>query len=237
MSKIDQQQLNILYCERKKPVVVKDELETTSRHTLQEYEGSSWREIGGAFKSKLLKIYDDYWFTIIQLGKNVAKRNFAVQHNGNCIEPISQFGRTLAVCWVRNDSFIKATQHCTAVTVYDSVRKAVRNIEVRCLILLRNTFKNSSLLKMFWSFKLHWNRYNVLICFVLIQLKLRQIRGPHHIIVRDCSLYCFRQTLYEKCSEFFWSAFSPIWTEYGEILRNSPYSVEMRENADQKNSE
>ena len=36
--------------------------------------------------------------------------------------------------------------------------------------------------------------------------------------------------LREKCrySEFFWSIFSHIWTEYGD----SPYSVEMRENTD-----
>ena len=43
----------------------------------------------------------------------------------------------------------------------------------------------------------------------------------------------------EKCpySEFFWSVFSRIRIEYGEILRISPYSVWMRENTDQKNSE
>ena len=43
----------------------------------------------------------------------------------------------------------------------------------------------------------------------------------------------------EKCpySEFFWPAFSRIRIEYGEILRISPYSVWMRENTDQKNSE
>ena len=46
-------------------------------------------------------------------------------------------------------------------------------------------------------------------------------------------------SLREKCSylEFFWSVFSHIRTEYGEILRVSPYSIRMRENTDQKNSE
>ena len=46
----------------------------------------------------------------------------------------------------------------------------------------------------------------------------------------------YENTLREKCpySKFFWSVFSRIWTEYGEIL---PYSVQMRENKDQKNSE
>ena len=38
-------------------------------------------------------------------------------------------------------------------------------------------------------------------------------------------------------SEFFWSVYSSIWTEYGKILRISPYSVGMWENMDQKNSE
>ena len=37
-------------------------------------------------------------------------------------------------------------------------------------------------------------------------------------------------------SELFWSAFSRIWTEYGEIRSISPYSVRMPKNADQNNS-
>ena len=46
-------------------------------------------------------------------------------------------------------------------------------------------------------------------------------------------------SLRKKCpySEFFWSVFSRIWTEYGEIRSISPYSVRMRENTDQNNSE
>ena len=47
------------------------------------------------------------------------------------------------------------------------------------------------------------------------------------------------RALRKKCpySELFWSTFSRIRTEYGEILRISPYSVRMQENADQNNSE
>ena len=46
-------------------------------------------------------------------------------------------------------------------------------------------------------------------------------------------------TLREMCpySEFFWSVFSRNQTEYGEIRNVSPYSVQMRKNTDQKNSE
>ena len=49
----------------------------------------------------------------------------------------------------------------------------------------------------------------------------------------------FFNSLREKCpySELFWSAFSRIRTEYGEIRSISPYSVRMRENTDQNNSE
>ena len=51
--------------------------------------------------------------------------------------------------------------------------------------------------------------------------------------------YGKHQPLRKKCpySELLWSAFSRIRTECGEILRISPYSVRMRENADQNNSE
>ena len=38
-------------------------------------------------------------------------------------------------------------------------------------------------------------------------------------------------------SELFWPAFSRIRTEYWEIRSISPYSVRMRENADQNNSD
>ena len=43
----------------------------------------------------------------------------------------------------------------------------------------------------------------------------------------------------ERClySEFFGSVFSYIWIEYWDLQSKSPYSVRMRENMDQKNSE
>ena len=52
----------------------------------------------------------------------------------------------------------------------------------------------------------------------------------------DCDNDSF--SLPEKCpySELFWSAFSRIRTEYGEIQSISPHSFQMRENADQNNS-
>ena len=45
-------------------------------------------------------------------------------------------------------------------------------------------------------------------------------------------------TLHEKCpySEFFWSSFSHIWTDYRDLLCKSLYSVRMRKNPDQKHS-
>ena len=43
----------------------------------------------------------------------------------------------------------------------------------------------------------------------------------------------------KKCpySELFWSAYPRIRTEYGDLQIKSPYSVQMRKNKDQKNSE
>ena len=51
--------------------------------------------------------------------------------------------------------------------------------------------------------------------------------------------FCYVMPLRRKCtySELFWSAFSRIRTENGEILRISHFSVQMRENADQNNSQ
>ena len=48
----------------------------------------------------------------------------------------------------------------------------------------------------------------------------------------------YEQELHEKCpySEFFWSAFSRIWTKYGEIRSIPPYSVRMRGITYQRNS-
>ena len=45
--------------------------------------------------------------------------------------------------------------------------------------------------------------------------------------------------LREKCpySQIFWFVFSCIWIEYRKILRISPYSDQMRGNADLKNSD
>ena len=52
-------------------------------------------------------------------------------------------------------------------------------------------------------------------------------------------LHYLSLSLRKKCpyAELFWSLFSRIRTEYGEIQRISPYSVQMRENVDQNNSE
>ena len=48
-----------------------------------------------------------------------------------------------------------------------------------------------------------------------------------------------RLTLHEKClySDFFWSAFSRIRTEHGDLLCKFPYLDRFRESTDQKNSE
>ena len=46
----------------------------------------------------------------------------------------------------------------------------------------------------------------------------------------------FLKIFYTINFEFLWSVFSRIWAKYGDLLRKSPYSVQMWENTDQKNS-
>ena len=45
------------------------------------------------------------------------------------------------------------------------------------------------------------------------------------------SCHCMKSV---QIRRFFWSVFSRIWTEYGEIRSISSYSVQMRENTNQK---
>ena len=54
-----------------------------------------------------------------------------------------------------------------------------------------------------------------------------------------CSLRGLYNPLRKTCpySELLWSVFSRIWTEYGQIRSISLYSVQIRENTDQNNSE
>ena len=57
------------------------------------------------------------------------------------------------------------------------------------------------------------------------------------LVYKDETFLSF--ALRKRCrySKLFWSAFSRIWTGYGEIRSISPYSVGMRENTHQNNSE
>ena len=80
-------------------------------------------------------------------------------------------------------------------------------------------------------------------CINLKHIKMPIIKlSTIPIRYKSVDLLAFQQTevqsLLRKCPyvEFFWSAFLPIWTEYGEILRISPDSNQIWENTDQKNS-
>ena len=81
----------------------------------------------------------------------------------------------------------------------------------------------------------------------IVSLKLLTISANSFILdiclgfeyVSQCSVPKFGLvSLRGNCpySEFFWPAFSSIWTEYGDLQSKSPYSVQMWENADQKYS-
>ena len=76
------------------------------------------------------------------------------------------------------------------------------------------------------------------ICRFLKRRKQKQNKKCHKckISSSDQALYT-KHPVREKCpySEFFWSVFSRIWTEYREIFHISSHLVRTRENTDQKN--
>ena len=56
-------------------------------------------------------------------------------------------------------------------------------------------------------------------------------RSANQILIQKLIILC---KSISQIRGFFWSVFSRIWKEYGEIRSISPYSVRMRENADRK---
>ena len=76
------------------------------------------------------------------------------------------------------------------------------------------------------------------VCFCICLLSFIQIFKIVLLITGTMRMWAC-STLRKKSSysEVFWPVFSRIRTEYGEILRISPYSVRMRENVDQNISE
>ena len=65
---------------------------------------------------------------------------------------------------------------------------------------------------------------------------MRTIESTIGTVPYETSKYLVDIILCEKCpnTEFFWSVFSRIGTEYGDLLRKSPYSFPIRDNTDQK---
>ena len=59
------------------------------------------------------------------------------------------------------------------------------------------------------------------------ELRHEGVKCHHQIQTYNCAKSVQIRTI-------FWFVFSSIWTEYGDLLRKSPYSVQIRENTDQK---
>ena len=77
--------------------------------------------------------------------------------------------------------------------------------------------------KLFKTHLLHNTSEQLLLCVYHVQLKVL------------ATLLLYNAAWKVSYSEFFWSVFSHIWTEYEEIRSISPYSVWMREITYQKN--
>ena len=78
----------------------------------------------------------------------------------------------------------------------------------------------------------HWHLdigIDIDISIQIKKLSVTQLNLPLELAIY--AIHCVKSV---SIRSFFWSVFSQIWTEYGEIRSISSYSVRMRENADQK---
>ena len=110
---------------------------------------------------------------------------------------------------------------CSLKIVVFKISQMSRKTPVPESFLNKVTGWSTTLLK-----KRLWHR-----CFLVTFVKFSRTSFLLNI---SMVLFLNNLTLCEKClcSEFFWSVFSHIRTEYGEIFRHSPYSVRLGENAD-----
>ena len=88
-----------------------------------------------------------------------------------------------------------------------------------------------------FSFHLCFSIFLTVIKMIFAEVVSKKVCCP--VILFSLLPYFGRFPLCKRCpySEFFWSAFFRIWTEFGDLLSKSLYSVQMWENMDQKNSE
>ena len=88
-----------------------------------------------------------------------------------------------------------------------------------------------------FSFHLCFSIFLTVIKMIFAEVVSKKVCCP--IILFSLLPYFGRFPLCKICpySEFFWSAFFRIWTEFGDLLSDSLYSVQVWENMDQKNSE
>ena len=114
------------------------------------------------------------------------------------------------------------------------------------ILYFRSRLHSSIYVKLFTKeINLFWYWAGSSICisdpFVIEISKYIQCRRIDRVFHSSSSIFAIILwiSLRIKCpySELFWSVFSRMRTEYREILRIFPYSVRMRENADQNNSE
>ena len=122
LSKIDQRQLNMLYCQHARAAVMKDELQEIIKHSLSEYDGSPYKEYSNALKLRLSKIYNEYYFAIAEFNPKASTNEWGIWSNGNCAHPTIGFGRQVVLCWARKDSFNMETQATDATKVFQNLR-------------------------------------------------------------------------------------------------------------------
>ena len=124
-------------------------------------------------------------------------------------------------------------KYIKSVIKWDLIRKLINFWKIRKNLLKSNSFFYPAIVSVL--IRLPADK-------MIIPAQLDAVLAVNNIEVGERGLWLrnfMAHSLREKClcSELFWSVFSRIRTEYEEIRSISPYSVQMRGNTNQNNSE
>ena len=97
---IDQRQLNRIYCEHSRNLLVPSELSQIIRHTIQENPAQTIEEFGPVLVLKFQKIYPSYYY-LVHVWHSGFQQAAVKQRGSSCVTIADQGKRHVIICYAR----------------------------------------------------------------------------------------------------------------------------------------